>query len=39
MKEEKTFHEVDHILDIEIKPLVFHLSDGGDTDYSDAELV
>ena len=39
MKEEKTFHEMDHISNSEIKPLIFQLSYGGDSDYSDAELV
>ena len=39
MKEEKTFREMDRILDNEIEPMVFHLSDGGDTDDSDDELV
>ena len=29
MKEEKTFREIDHVLDSEIKPLVIHLLDGG----------
>ena len=38
MKEEKTFCEMDHILDSKIEPLVFHLSDGVDTDDSDNEL-
>ena len=39
MKEEKTFREMDHILDSKIKPLAFHLSDGGDADDSDDELA
>ena len=30
---------MDHILDNELEPLVFDLSDGGDTDYGDDELV
>ena len=38
MKQEKTFCEMDHILDSKIEPLVFHLSDGVDTDDSDNEL-
>ena len=33
------FREMGHILDSEIKPLVFQLSDGGDIDDSDHELV
>ena len=39
MKEENTFHEMYHILDSKIKPLAFHLSDGGDADDSDDELA
>ena len=39
LKGEKTFSEIDHILDNKIEPLVFHLSDGGDTDDSEDELV
>ena len=39
MKEWKTFREMNHILDSKIEPLVFHLSDGGDTDDSGNELV
>ena len=39
MKEEKTFREMDHILDSKIKPLAFHLSDDGDADDSDDELA
>ena len=38
MKKEKTFREMDHMLDSEIEPFVFHLTDG-DTDDSDDELV
>ena len=33
------FREMGHILDSEIKPLVFQLSDGGDIDDIDHELV
>ena len=39
IKEQKTYFEMNHILDSEIEPLVFHLSDGGDTDDSDDEFV
>ena len=39
MKEEKTFCEMNHILDSKIEPLIFHLSGGGLTDDSDNELV
>ena len=39
MKEKKAFHEIDHILDSKMEPLVFDFSDGVDTDDSDDELV
>ena len=39
MKKDKTFREMDRILDNEIEPMIFRLSDGGDTDDSDDELV
>lgn len=39
IKEEKTFCEMNHILDSKIEPLIFHLSGGGLTDDSDNELV
>ena len=35
----KAFHEIDHILDSKMEPLVFDFSDGVDTDDSDDELV
>ena len=37
MKEKKAFHEMDHILDSKMEPLVFDFSDGVDTD--DSELM
>ena len=38
MQKAKTFREMDHMLDNEIEPFLFHLTDG-DTDDSDDELV
>ena len=38
MKKAKTFREMDHMLDNETEPFVFHLTDD-DTNDSDDELV